>query len=49
MPVDSLLTHTLAHDRRARAVFSDASVIRAMLDVEAALARAEAGSGVIPA
>jgi 3-carboxy-cis,cis-muconate cycloisomerase len=31
------------------AVFSDAAQVQAMLDVEAALARAEAGQGVIPA
>jgi len=47
--VDSLLTHTLGTTDPLAQVFSDASVIRAMLDVEAALARAEGRLGIIPA
>jgi 3-carboxy-cis,cis-muconate cycloisomerase len=43
------LVECLAATERLSAVFSDASVLQAMLDFEAALARAEARSGVIPA
>ena len=42
------LMESLAATERLSQVFSDASVLRAMLDFEAALARAEARSGVIP-
>jgi 3-carboxy-cis,cis-muconate cycloisomerase len=43
------LVESLAATERLSAVFSDASVLQAMLDFEAALARAEAHCGVIPA
>jgi len=43
------LIENLATTREYAEVFSDASLLRAMLDFEAALARAEASSGVIPA
>src|ERR1044072_5671023 len=46
MPVR--LTESLAATEALAAVFSDASVIQAMLDFESALARAEARVGVIP-
>jgi 3-carboxy-cis,cis-muconate cycloisomerase len=42
------ITNMLATTDALDAVFSDASIIQAMLDVEAALARAEARAGVIP-
>lgn len=43
------LVESLAATERLSAVFSDASVLQAMLDFETALARAEAHCGVIPA
>ena len=43
-----MITNLLATTDALAAVFSDASIIQAMLDVEAALARAEARAGVIP-
>jgi len=43
------LVESLAATERLSEVFSDASVLQAMLDFEAALARAEARCGVIPA
>jgi 3-carboxy-cis,cis-muconate cycloisomerase len=42
------ITNMLATTDGLDAVFSDASIVQAMLDVEAALARAEARTGVIP-
>ncbi len=42
------LMESLAATERLSQVFSDASVLQAMLDFEAALARAEAAAGVIP-
>jgi 3-carboxy-cis,cis-muconate cycloisomerase len=44
----SSLIDTLSTTDALAEVFSDASVLQAMLDVEAALARAEARAGVIP-
>jgi 3-carboxy-cis,cis-muconate cycloisomerase len=43
------LVESLAATEKLSEVFSDASVLQAMLDFEAALARAEASCGVIPA
>ena len=43
------LVESLAATEKLSEVFSDASVLQAMLDFEAALARAEAHCGVIPA
>ncbi len=43
------LPPSLAADAAVRAVFSDEATVQAALDFEAALARAEAGCGVIPA
>jgi 3-carboxy-cis,cis-muconate cycloisomerase len=43
------LVESLAATEKLAEVFSDASVLQAMLDFEAALARAEARCGVIPA
>jgi 3-carboxy-cis,cis-muconate cycloisomerase len=43
------LVECLAATETLSEVFSDASVLQAMLDFEAALARAEARCGVIPA
>jgi len=48
-PLDSELTGTLLSDPDALSLFGDAAVIRAMLRVEGALARAQAGLGMIPA
>src|SRR4051812_32541065 len=45
----SRLIHCLATTDALAALFSDTSVLQAMLDFEAALARAEADAGVIPA
>ena len=42
------LMESLAATERLSGIFSDASVLQAMLDFEAALARAEARAGVIP-
>jgi 3-carboxy-cis,cis-muconate cycloisomerase len=42
------ITDMLATTDALAAVFSDASIVQTMLDVEAALARAEAHAGVIP-
>ncbi|MBO6757028.1 MAG: 3-carboxy-cis,cis-muconate cycloisomerase [Roseibium sp.] len=46
---DSAIFGPLAADPATRELFSDAAVVQAMLDVEAALARAEADTGVISA
>ena len=43
------LIESLAATEALSAIFSDVSVLQAMLDFEAALARAEAGCGAIPA
>ena len=43
------LVESLAATERLSQVFSDHSVLQAMLDFEAALARAEARCGIIPA
>jgi 3-carboxy-cis,cis-muconate cycloisomerase len=47
--VDSLLTHALGTTDALKRIFSDASIIRAMLDVEVALARVQGRLGIIPA
>lgn len=47
-PFDSAIFGDLYGDPEIRELFSDAAQIRTMLDVEAALARAEAGLGIIP-
>jgi 3-carboxy-cis,cis-muconate cycloisomerase len=44
-----LLTHALGTTDALTRVFSDASIIRAMLDVEVALARVQGRLGIIPA
>ena len=44
----SRIVEMLATTDALAEVFSDASIVQAMLDVEAALARAEARAGVIP-
>ncbi|GGB42798.1 3-carboxy-cis,cis-muconate cycloisomerase [Roseibium aquae] len=46
---DSALFGPLVSDPATKALFEDKAVLRAFLDVEAALARAEAQTGVIPA
>src|SRR5215470_17982454 len=43
------LIESLAATRRLSEIFSDISVLQAMLDFESALARAEARIGVVPA
>ncbi len=43
------IVDALATTEALSAIFGDASVVQALLDVEAALARAQAASGVIPA
>lgn len=45
---DSQITGTLLNDPATRALFSDKACVKAMLETEAALARAEAACGVIP-
>ena len=47
-PFDSAIFGDLYGDSEIREVFSDTAHIRAMLEVEAALARAEAGLGIVP-
>src|ERR1700676_4513025 len=47
-PADSDLFGTLWGTAEMRASFSDATRLQLMLDVEAALARAEAGLGLVP-
>lgn len=47
-PFDSAIFGELYGDSEIRQAFSDAAQIRAMLEVEAALARAEAELGIIP-
>jgi 3-carboxy-cis,cis-muconate cycloisomerase len=47
-PLDSALTGPLFATDAMRAVFSDESRVAAMLQAEAALARAEAGLGLVP-
>lgn len=48
-PLDSALTGELLSDPDSRALFDDRAVLRAMLQVEAALARAQGRLGLIPA
>ncbi len=48
-PLDSLLTAPLFATAAMRAAFSDHARLAAMLQVEAALARAEAAEGLVPA
>ncbi|RZT36380.1 3-carboxy-cis,cis-muconate cycloisomerase [Cupriavidus agavae] len=48
MPTNSRLTDPMFGSPAVLAAFSDAGTVRAMLDAEAALARAEAHCGVIP-
>lgn len=47
-PADSALYHDLLGDAQTAALFTDRAEIRAMLLVEGALARAQAGLGIIP-
>ncbi len=47
-PADSALSGALFSDPEIADAFSDAATIRAMLDVEAALARVQARLGIIP-
>jgi len=47
-PFDSEIYGPLFSDREVAALFSDAETVRAMVDVERALARAQARVGVIP-
>ena len=47
-PIDSVLFAPLFSDDAVARVFGDAARVRAMVDVESALARAEARAGVIP-
>ncbi|HEX4262592.1 MAG TPA: adenylosuccinate lyase family protein [Acetobacteraceae bacterium] len=48
-PADSAVFGTLYGSDAMRAVFDERAYLQAMLDVEAALARAQAGLGIIPA
>jgi 3-carboxy-cis,cis-muconate cycloisomerase len=48
-PLDSAIFKPLFSDDEISALLSDAAFVRALVDVEAALARAEARAGVIPA
>src|SRR5690349_19225351 len=47
-PADSEISGALWSTPEMRALFSDAAHLQSMLDVEAALARAEAGLGLVP-
>ena len=47
-PADSEIHGALWSTAEMRALFSDAAELQAMLDVEAALARAEAKVGLVP-
>lgn len=49
MPTSTRLTDPMSGSAAVLAIFSDAGTVQRMLDVEAALARAEARCGVIPA
>jgi 3-carboxy-cis,cis-muconate cycloisomerase len=48
IPTDSEILGALYSSREVRALFSDRAMLQAMLDVEAALARAEAKLGLVP-
>lgn len=47
-PIDSPLFGDLWSTAEMRAIWSDATMVQRWLDVEAALARAEAALGIVP-
>jgi len=48
LPIDSAIFGALFGTEEMRAIFSEQAYLQAMLDVEAALSRAEAGLGLVP-